>query len=353
MRIAILGDGTLNHVRRWAGYFHDRGHEVLLLSFERTPDVPFASRRLWKLLPTRTAGYAAAAGGIRSILAGFRPDIVNAIYAGGYGFAAALAGTGPLVVSAIGSDLLVDYPSSVFHRLQIGFALRRADLVTTDARVLTEAAVSAGARRDRVIEVVMGIDERIFHPPSGGGPGEGDIVIISTRNLHPVYDVGTMLDAFDLLAEDTGCRLVVCGDGPLRKDLEERAASSAAPRKIEFTGRLEPTELAGRLRSSDLYVSTSLSDSTSVSLLEAMACGAIPVVTDLPANREWIADGVNGYLFRPGDPASLAGALGKAAADGGEEMVSRNLEAVRDRGSWSRNMAAAEEAFERLAGSVG
>jgi len=43
-------------------------------------------------------------------------------------------------------------------------------------------------------------------------------------------------------------------------------------------------------------VSVPESDATSISLLEAMAFGCVPVVSDLPANREWIQNGVNGII---------------------------------------------------------
>jgi glycosyltransferase involved in cell wall biosynthesis len=63
------------------------------------------------------------------------------------------------------------------------------------------------------------------------------------------------------------------------------------------------------LAEADIYVSTSLSDGTSVSLLEAMGSGAFPIVTDILSNREWIADGVNGFLVSPESERNLAGRI--------------------------------------------
>jgi glycosyltransferase involved in cell wall biosynthesis len=54
--------------------------------------------------------------------------------------------------------------------------------------------------------------------------------------------------------------------------------------------------MADLLSQTDIYVSTSLYDGTSVSLLEAMGSGAFPIVTDIPSNREWISPGQNGFL---------------------------------------------------------
>ena len=75
---------------------------------------------------------------------------------------------------------------------------------------------------------------------------------------------------------------------------------------IRFLGWIPHGELPEYLASSDIYVSTSLSDSTSLSLQEAMACELAPVVTDLPANREWVTDGENGFIVPINDIQSLA-----------------------------------------------
>jgi glycosyltransferase involved in cell wall biosynthesis len=68
-------------------------------------------------------------------------------------------------------------------------------------------------------------------------------------------------------------------------------------------------------RSSDLYVSASLSDGTSISLLEALACGRPVLVSDIPCNREWITPGEQGWLFPSGDVESFAQIVLQDASD--------------------------------------
>ncbi|HSG28434.1 MAG TPA: glycosyltransferase [Candidatus Krumholzibacterium sp.] len=354
MRIAFIGDGSLGHVRRWAGYFHERGHEVLLISFEDIEGCRFPAVRLRRKLPTKLLGYIAGLPAIKSRLERFSPDIVNALYVSGYGFTAALCGYRPLVVSALGSDMLVDYPSSPVHRMQIRRALLSADLITTDADNLTEAVVAAGADRERVLKVFFGIEESIFHPPSAvrAGPAGRRIRVISTRNLYEIYNLRLLTDAAAMLPADADVSFTICGDGPLRRPLEERVRRAGMEGRFEFTGKLAPEAVAEKLRGSDIYVSTSLSDSTSVSLLEAMACGDIPVVTDIPANREWIEDGVNGYLVDTGSPEGLSSRILEFAA--GRMPVTRIIEAnhrlIMEKGLWETNMGRLETAFSRLPG---
>ncbi len=353
MRIAFLGDGSLNHVRRWVGYFRERGNEVLLLSFESVDGCPFPARRLSAHLPTKLLGYSSALGAIRRELDAFNPDLVNALYLGGYGFVAARAGRRPLAVSSIGSDLLVDYPSSFVHRLQIRSALRAADLVITDADALTGAAVAAGADPARVLKAYMGIDELVFYPAerARGESVESDLPrVVSTRNLYPVYHVDLLVEAAAVIRDRRELRYVVCGDGPERPMLEERVRRLSLGDSFVFRGRLEPREIARERRAADVYVSTSRSDSTSVSLIEAMACGAIPVVTDLPANREWITDGENGRIARQDDAASLAEAILAALETPDFRFAAReiNFLVVAERGRWRDNMKKVEDAFASL-----
>jgi glycosyltransferase involved in cell wall biosynthesis len=117
-----------------------------------------------------------------------------------------------------------------------------------------------------------------------------------------------------------------------------------------FRGTLSSEEIARELRAADVYVSTSKSDSTSVSLLEAMASGAIPVVTDLPANREWITDGENGLIVKERTPRALAAAILQVleSPDFVAGVREINYLVIGERGLWRDNMKRVEEAFLAL-----
>ena len=354
MRLAFLGDGSLNHVRRWIGYFQEQRHDVLLLSFENVDGCPFPARRLETRLPTKLLGYLSSLGAIRRELGTFEPDIVNALYVGGYGLVACLSGFRPLVVSSLGSDLLLDYPASPIHRMQIGYVLKRADLVTTDAEELSRRAAAIGAPREKILKAYFGIDESIFHPAEAAGGGhtfrQGRPRIVSTRSLYPIYHIDLLIDAAPIIRERCKPIFVICGDGPDRRWLEHRVEDAAIGALFIFRGRLEPREIAEELRRASVYVSTSRSDSTSVSLLEAMGCGAPPVVTDLEANREWLRHGENGLLVPVEAPDALAASILRMIEDApfAASVRERNLRIITERGLWYENMKRVSEAFRKL-----
>jgi glycosyltransferase involved in cell wall biosynthesis len=331
---------------------------VLLLSFENVEGCTFPARRLARYLPTKLLGYLSAIGSIKKELAGFHPDLVSALYIGGYGFVAARSGHRPLAVSSLGSDLLVDYPSSIIHRLQIRSVLRTADLVITDADELSRLAIEIGVSSGRILKAYMGIDHRVFFPRESA-PGDparesGPARIVSTRNLHPIYNVGLLVDAASIIRERRDALFIVCGDGPERERIENAASRLGLAGSFDFKGRVEPQVIARELRSADVYVSTSRSDSTSVSLLEAMACGATPIVTDIAANREWITDRENGRIIEQNDPRALAAAVIETLDDAAFRNSARdmNYRTIQERGLWDENMRRVEEAFNHLAASA-
>jgi L-malate glycosyltransferase len=114
--------------------------------------------------------------------------------------------------------------------------------------------------------------------------------------------------------------------------LEERRAHVGAlelGRNVELRGHVPPAEVRRVLQESEIYVSASISDGASSSLLEAMACGLFPVVSAIPANQPWVEDGKTGFLFDPGDANGLADALRRAVLDADLRAAARHRNRAR------------------------
>jgi glycosyltransferase involved in cell wall biosynthesis len=104
------------------------------------------------------------------------------------------------------------------------------------------------------------------------------------------------------------------------------------------------------LAKADIYVSTSLYDGTSVSLLEAMGSGAFPVVTDIPSNREWITDAENGFLVPTGDESILAGKIVEAIRNKGllVQANEKNRALIEQKANWKTNIGKIADIYERF-----
>ncbi len=343
MRIATLSNAAVLHTQRWVAHFRSRGHEVRLWSLEPGP-AELEARPLPAPPLPGALRYPLAAPALRRELAAFAPDLVDAHFVPNYGLLGALAGRRPLSVCAWGSDLLLGAGGGL-RAARARFVLGRADLVLADAENLAAAARALGAPPDRVHAVPWGVPRARFRPRGNRVPGR----LLSTRMHEPVYDLPAILGGLaPLLRRDARLTLHVAGDGSLRRELERQAAASLPEGRVRFLGRLAPDALAAELAAAEFYLSASLSDSTSLSLLEAMASGAIPVVSDLPGNREWVGEGEGARLFAPGDRAGLAAALERALAapDWCEAARARNAAVIEERGDWDRQMGRIEALFE-------
>ncbi|MBI3088119.1 MAG: glycosyltransferase [Candidatus Omnitrophica bacterium] len=289
--------------------------------------------------------------GLRRTVREIHPDILHGHFVSEHGFYASLAGFSPLVVSAWGSDIMIYPRASPVNRLLVTYALRRSALVHSVAPVLSAKIRELGVPPERILTLPFGVNEGLLDlraaPRSRPGP-----VLINTKMLHDVYNFPTLIRAVARLRTRYPTLLLkLSGDGPLRGELERLVEESGLRQHVEFLGVVPRAQLLEHLASADAFVSPSFSEGASVSLLEAMAVGVIPVVSDIPANREWVVHGQNGFLAPPTDEQTLAQAIEAALTRSPEwkqEAVSRNQAMIRARALWTDQMRRMEAAYQEL-----
>jgi glycosyltransferase involved in cell wall biosynthesis len=351
MRIAYIGNPTGVHIQRWMSEFESRGH-VCRLYAPAGPDVK--TTRAEPIGVHGRTGLSAIVTRVldlRARLRRFRPDVLHAHYALDYGTWAALSGFRPLIVTCMGSDLLVAPGQSRKSRWKVALALRSASLVTVNAGHLGSAAIRLGASPKRVVRVVQGVFPDIYAPVNRPeSPAEP--VLLSTRQLYPIYRIDDLIRAGARLAErGHRFRLHLAGRGSEEPRLRALVQRLGLDDRVDFLGHLdgEPA-LAAAYQRADLYVSVAETDGASVALIEAMACGLPAVATDIPANREWLTPGSGNLLVRVGDVAQIADGLERLLRDphlrarAGE----RNRRLVLRRANWPREMDRMEDHYRRL-----
>ena len=242
-----------------------------------------------------------------------RPDILLAQFMSSAGFLACLSGHRRVVVSALGTDVN-DRVGSRLWRAVFRWEGRRSCFVHAVSVALAEQLTHAvGIPRDRVFVAPIGVDtQRLAMVEPGARPNTGEILCL--RAHKPVYDHATLVRAVARLkARGTQCHLTFtsCQEVEATKALVREARIED---RVAFRPGYEYAELPAIMASADVYVSCSLKDGTSQSLLEALSTGTFPVVSDIEANRPWVTHGVNGFLFPVGDDAALADRLEEAQA---------------------------------------
>lgn len=305
----------------------------LLVEYPRTP--------AFRLIGYMAAGLLSA---VRSVHAR-KCDVIHAHWVIPAGVIALMAGwlcRKPVIVTAHGSDILLVSQRNPIMKWFSGFVLKHADAVTSVAKHLTDVIVAMGIPREKILTFPMSVVTEAF---TDNGPVHqgwiGEMVIFSNRSLYPVYDVETLVEATPAILEKfPHARIAIAGEGPESQRIASVAGDSGVGDRVRFMGSIAHEHMPEYLRAASVYVSTALSDGASVSLLEAMACGTFPVVADIPANREWIKDGENGFLFAPGDAKALArkieDCLGRPALR--ERARETNARIINQRAQWNLNV---------------
>jgi glycosyltransferase involved in cell wall biosynthesis len=156
---------------------------------------------------------------------------------------------------------------------------------------------------------------------AGNGDAHREKTICTVALLSPGKGIEVLLEAVRILRErgQDRFRVIIGGDGPERRRLEDIVASNALQRFCQFTGLLDRDGVRALLRRSDIFVLPSLGESFGVALGEAMACGKYVIATRCGGPEFVIAPG-SGVLVEKGDAVQLADALEKAL-DGSEAGV--------------------------------
>lgn len=287
------------------------------------------------------AGFLKSIGQISQAIEQVRPDVIHVQQAGTMALAVMIANREariPVILTVMGSDVLVVPKQGWLQDKMVRAILRKADFVTCDAEISAQACLSLTGRLNGVSVVNFGVDdlydERV----------EKERLVYSNRLHEPVYRIEQAMKLFSGFAvSHPEWRMVIAGQGSLTLDLQRKAASSPTG-KYEFAGWLAPEDNLRYYRRSAIYLSLPESDATSVSLLEAMSAGCIPVVSDLPANREWVRDGVNGIIDSGGGENPLKRAIGLNPL----EVARYNRQMLADRASRSRSKQSFIDIYEKI-----
>lgn len=360
MRVLYFTAGDTPHDRRFLSALAGTRHQIFTLrQMDCSPETPAGVVALdWpEGLPdwTHWSGWQAGVAQLAGLLDRIQPDLVHAGPVQGPALITALAGFHPLVTMSWGSDLLLRAERSPWMRYATRTALAHTDIFLADCQTVADQAVRLGFDKRRIVVFPWGVDLEHFSPRRGREAGnalryslgwEDSFVILCNRSWAPLYGVDLLAEAFVKAAQQAPhLRLLLVGDGPQTELIHEILGPVSD--WVHFPGFLTREELPGVYSAADLFVSPSHCDGSSISLLEALACACPVLVSDIPANREWVAPGEAGELFRDGDFDSLVSQLLNMAANedlSAYGVLGRKL--AESRADWNQNFRRCLAAYE-------
>jgi glycosyltransferase involved in cell wall biosynthesis len=259
----------------------------------------------------------------------------------------------PVVVTIHGSDFRMATERSSFLTKIFLYVCQRAKQIICVSELQEKEIEKMGIKGKKILTFPMGIDKSFLEAGRnrGGKMVNQSHVVLSNRNLLPLYNVSLLIRSIPtILKEEPHTKFIIAGDGQEREALLKEAENLNVSSFIEFLGRVPHEKVADLLATADIYVSTSLYDGTSVSLLEAMGSGAFPVVTAIPANRELITNGVNGFLVPIDKEKYLANRIIDAIRNQALREKSRikNLSIVEEKALWPANIEKIQKVYSQL-----
>ncbi len=359
-RILYFSNDYTSHDHRFLTALSETEHQVYYVRLERSPrqtedrPVPVKIEQVlwaggqrpfeWRDLLKLTLDF-------RRLTRTIKPDLIHAGPIQTCAFIAVLSGFRPILSMSWGFDLMEDVHRNWWWEFITRYTLKRSSFFISDAQVTRDKAVAYGMNPERTVVFPWGVDLKHFAPATANRQPSTGFTLLCNRSWEPRYGVDVLARAFVKVAqqrEDIG--LILLNGGSQGHLIRQILMNGGVLERVHFGGQISQTDMPNWYHMADLYISPSHVDGSSVSLMEALACGLPALVSDIPANKEWVSDGLNGWLFPDGDVQSLTDRILAVLArtESLPEVGRAARRSAQERADWSRNVGKLFSAYEKI-----
>lgn len=349
MKIIYFSLGYSTHDHRFLKAISEGGHETFFVQLEGNarqvedrPVPPNVELVLWKggRKPFKWSSLPKLVLDFRRLTRKIKPDLIHAGPIQTCAFIAVLSGFRPILTMSWGFDLMDDIHKNKWWEWITRYALKRSTFFTSDAKVTRDKAVAYGMKPDKTVIFPWGVDLDHFSPKTVNVQ-RPTFTLFCSRSWEPRYGVDVLARAFVKAAQERDdVNLLLLGGGSQGHVLRNIFQNGGVLDRVAFAGQISQTALPEWYHRADLYISPSRVDGSSVSLMEALGCGLPCLVSDIPANKEWVFEGENGWLFRDGDANHLAEKILAAMRQPRESLAAIGAAARKTaeaRADWKKN----------------
>lgn len=360
MKLIYFSLGYTTHDYRFLKAITDGGHEVYFVQLEgnqrqvESRSVPENVHQvIWKggREPFRWSNLLSLTLDFRRLTREIKPDLIHAGPIQTCAFIAVLSGFRPILTMSWGFDLMDDVHKNKWMGWITNYVLRNTDYFTSDANVTKDKAVAYGMNPENTIVFPWGVDLEHFRMQRAEGRNKEGFVLFCNRSWELRYGLDVLAHAFVKVSQQRDdVRLILLNGGSQGGKLRQIFQRGGVEEFVTYGGQISQTDLPRWYDMADLYISPSHVDGSSVSLMEALACGLPCLVSDIPANKEWVVENENGWLFRDGDANHLAEKI-LAAMNEREnlpEIGRASRRSAEMRADWKKNAEALMNVYRSL-----
>jgi len=349
VRICFLGDSANIHFRKWVNYFIKKEYEVYCITCSRQ-DIAGATMH-YVGYGMGKADYVLGMPSAVAVVRKIKPRLIHIHFLSGYGLLSLplFFGQIPVIGTAWGSDILIAPARSKAVMQVVKIVLKKSRYLIAVSAQLKAVMIRLGADANKIAVLPIGVDTKFFTPANNNGKKQ--FQILSLNSHEPVYNTGTIIEAIaEVKSQGMDIKAVFIGRGSETEKLKNLVSSLELDNCVFFPGRVPVNELLRLIQESTVYISMASSAGTPVSLLEAMACGVFPIVTDIPGHTDWIESGFNGMLVPQGSVHLLAKAIMQAADKSidREKAALHNRNQVLQKADWDSCMLEAEKIYRNV-----
>jgi len=213
----------------------------------------------------------------------------------------------PMVTSLHGNDLMQFATESRINRRTVSRVLQQSAAVTANSKAFLDHAEAVFGREIAGKGVVVMNGTAIRTLPPNAKPTNEQPYILAVGRLVKKKGFDVLLRAYALMrSQNTHWRLVVVGDGPERRKLEDLAHRLGIYQDLCFAGCVSHDDIWRYYRDADLFVLPSRVEPFGIVVLEAMAAGLAVLATNVGGVPEVVVDGETGILVNPESPEDLS-----------------------------------------------
>lgn len=361
MRILYFSKEYSPHDHRFLSAIRNGGHEAFHVRLEgnsrQTEDRPVPEgvqivqwaggkgKFRWQDVPKYVLS-------LQRIVKQIKPDLIHAGPIQTCALIAVLTGFRPILSMSWGYDLMQDVHHNRWYERVTHYVLRNSTFFTSDAMVTRDKAVACGMDPDRTLIFPWGVDLDRYTPKNWStSQRKNDFTLFCNRAWEPLYGIDVLARAFARAAQSRPeLSLMLLGGGSQGALIRQILINGGVLERVTFGGQVSQNELPRWYHWADVYISPSHVDGSSVSLMEALACGLPCLVSDIPGNREWVTEGQNGWLFPDGDADALAAKI-LQAVDRRVALpeIGRAARVVaEERADWTKNSAKLMQAYQQV-----